>query len=220
MSKRPHITREEERALGRRVLRGDKKAREALALAHQPFVIHIATRYGGRGAAHLEMVQAGMLGLMESIDRYDPERPTRLLTLAFWTIRRRVIETIRENAQMHKCSSLDASLPSESRPVSLSQANGESDSGASTLGELLIDDRAVSPLDEAVNDESLGRAKNALRNMKTRTRQIVRMRLGMQRPPTAGASFVEIGRHFGISAERVRRIYVGAIRRLKGKVEG
>jgi len=87
-----------------------------------------------------------------------------------------------------------------------------------TLGSTIADETAVDPSDAADDNEGLRLAKYALRRMEKRTQQIVQMRLGHKKQ--AGMSFVAIGKHFCISAERARRIFIGTMKKLKKRIEG
>lgn len=226
MSKKPHISREEERRLGRLALGGDLAARHALVEAHYAFVIWVAARYGNCGVDSEELIQAGAMGLLEAIDRYDPDRPTRLLTMAFWIIRRRIIEAIKESTCFSRDGyrrairySLDGGIPDELRTISMETPSiGGDDDEKQTLGSTLEDHRAVDPSEAACDGESVSISKKALRNIKKRTREIVQMRLGICRDKRPAMSFSDIAHHFGVSSERIRRIYVLAIRRIRSKL--
>jgi RNA polymerase sigma-B factor len=53
---------------------GDGDAREALILRHSGLVRSIARRYSRRGLPYEDIVQAGYIGLIQAVDRYDPDR--------------------------------------------------------------------------------------------------------------------------------------------------
>src|SRR3954447_8692979 len=50
--------------------------------AHLPLVRSIARRYAGRGEAFEDLVQAGTIGLIKAVDRFDPARHRDLAALA------------------------------------------------------------------------------------------------------------------------------------------
>ena len=88
-----------------------------------------------------------------------------------------------------------------------------------TIGASFIDTRAVDPCEAAAHDESATRALRAIKKLKPRTQKIVRMRLGLGRYEKKGAhTFVDIAKHYGISAERVRRIYTSAMQKLRDEL--
>jgi len=61
-------------------------ARSELVEMHQPLVHHIARRYADRGEPFDDVFQAGNLGLISAIDRFDPERGVAFSSFAVPTI--------------------------------------------------------------------------------------------------------------------------------------
>ena len=64
---------------------GDESARERLVVAYSPLVKFVAGRTGARLPSHVEqsdLISYGMLGLIEAMDRFEPERRIRF---ARWT---------------------------------------------------------------------------------------------------------------------------------------
>jgi RNA polymerase sigma-B factor len=64
--------------------RGD--ARNALVAAHMPLVRFLAQRYRNRGEAMDDLIQVGAVGLIKSVDRFDPDRGVAFSTYATPTI--------------------------------------------------------------------------------------------------------------------------------------
>lgn len=62
------------------------KVREALIVIHQPLVRSLAHRYGGRGEPIDDLIQAGSIGLIQAVDRFDPERSESFTGFAVTTI--------------------------------------------------------------------------------------------------------------------------------------
>lgn len=48
--------------------------REAVIVAYQPLVRALASRYAGRGESLDDLVQAGSIGLINAVDRFDPQQ--------------------------------------------------------------------------------------------------------------------------------------------------
>lgn len=77
-----------ERLLARAAADGDTAAREELICSGLRLVALHALRLGHRGPALDEAVAAGVEGLIHAVDRFDPERGTRLATYAWnWIAR-------------------------------------------------------------------------------------------------------------------------------------
>ena len=84
----PLPTREEELDLARRWRDArDHQARQRLAEGHLRSVVKIAQKYRGYGLYLSDLIAEGNLGLLEAIDRFEPERGLRFLTYARYWIR-------------------------------------------------------------------------------------------------------------------------------------
>ena len=80
----------EEQDYVRRMNHGDEEAREVLITHNLRLVVYIAKRYLGRGLPLLDLVAEGNLGLMHSLEKFDPDRGFRLSTYATWWIRQSI----------------------------------------------------------------------------------------------------------------------------------
>lgn len=65
---------------------GDLALREQLVLMHENLVRYLAAKFANRGEPLDDLIQVGMIGLINAIDRFDPERGTRFSTYATPTI--------------------------------------------------------------------------------------------------------------------------------------
>jgi len=77
----------EEKTLLARSIKGNKLSRDRLVEANQRFVIRMAISYRNQGLTLSDLIQEGNLGLIEAIDRFDPEKKCRLISYAAWWIR-------------------------------------------------------------------------------------------------------------------------------------
>jgi RNA polymerase sigma-B factor len=64
----------------------DPRVREALILAHMNLVRYLARKFANRGEPLEDLIQVGMIGLINAIDRFDPSRGIRFATYATPTI--------------------------------------------------------------------------------------------------------------------------------------
>lgn len=64
----------------------DPKVRDQLVLMHQNLVRYLASKFANRGEPLEDLVQVGVLGLINAIDRFDPDRGTKFSTYATPTI--------------------------------------------------------------------------------------------------------------------------------------
>ena len=87
------------RELWRRYKReGDRQARERLVVAYSPLVKFVAGRTGAKLPSHVEqadLISYGMFGLIEAMERFDPDREIRFETFAMQRIRGAIIDELR-----------------------------------------------------------------------------------------------------------------------------
>ncbi|MEM6750489.1 MAG: RNA polymerase sigma factor RpoD/SigA [Planctomycetota bacterium] len=97
-----------------------------------------------------------------------------------------------------------------------SQSPGDDDD-APTLGDLLEDHRHLRPEDEALRNDDLETMAQLLGSISDREATILRLRYGLdgEEPMT----LKEIGKHVGLTRERVRQIEIEALRKLKRRME-
>lgn len=79
-----------ERELLTLALGGSPSATRELVQSHMRLVVKIASRYQRPGLALEDLISEGVLGLMESLRRFDLERGVRFSVYASWWIRARV----------------------------------------------------------------------------------------------------------------------------------
>jgi RNA polymerase primary sigma factor len=118
IARMPLLTPAQEIELARRVQNGDAAARERMINANLRLVVTIARDYINLGVPLLDLISEGNIGLMKAIERFDPERGTKLSTYAIWWIKQTIkralanqsktirlpAKTIEKIAKMHRIS--------------------------------------------------------------------------------------------------------------------
>jgi len=77
---------------------GDRTARERLVVAYSPLVKFVAGRLGAGLPSHVEdadLISYGLMGLIGSIERFEPERGIKFETFAMTRIRGAIIDELR-----------------------------------------------------------------------------------------------------------------------------
>lgn len=99
IGKIPLLSAEEEMELARRIIEGDKKAKDKMAEANMRLVVSIAKRYSGRGLDFLDLIQEGNTGLLRAVEKFDPDKGFKFSTYATWWIRQAITRAIADQAR-------------------------------------------------------------------------------------------------------------------------
>ena len=79
-----------EKALARRVQKGDMAARSEMIQSNLRLVVKISRRYLNRGLPLLDLIEEGNLGLIRAVEKFDPSKGFRFSTYATWWIRQAI----------------------------------------------------------------------------------------------------------------------------------
>ena len=99
IGKIPLLSQEEEMKLARRIVKGDKKAKDKMVEANMRLVVSIAKRYSGRGLDLLDLIQEGNTGLLRAVEKFDPDKGFKFSTYATWWIRQAITRAIADQAR-------------------------------------------------------------------------------------------------------------------------
>jgi RNA polymerase sigma-32 factor len=99
----PMLDAEEERRLAERWKNErDEAAGRQLLGSHLRLVVKMARGYGGYGLPLGELIGEGNVGLMQALDKFEPERGFRFATYAMWWIRAAIQEYVLHNRSLVK----------------------------------------------------------------------------------------------------------------------
>jgi len=100
INKIPLLTRKQEEEISRKAVAGDKEAQAKLVEANLRFVVNTAKKYQNQGLPLEDLISEGNIGLMNAIERFDPEKGYHFISYAVWWIRQAILKAIYEKSRM------------------------------------------------------------------------------------------------------------------------
>ncbi|MGF1748105.1 MULTISPECIES: sigma-70 family RNA polymerase sigma factor [Vibrio] len=120
------LSAEDERHIARKARAGDALSRQNLINANLRLVIRTAKRYTGRGVDFYDLINEGNIGLIQAVDKFDPELGFRFSTYAVWWIQQSIDRAIMNQGrtirvpvhvtkQIRECSKAERELRKEGK---------------------------------------------------------------------------------------------------------
>jgi len=94
------LTSEEEKRLSRRIINGDRRARETLINSNLRLVVKIAKGYITGDMELQDLIQEGNLGLIKAADKFDFKKNVRFSTYASFWIKQSIARAISNKGRM------------------------------------------------------------------------------------------------------------------------
>jgi RNA polymerase primary sigma factor len=213
--------------------------RSRLAMANMRLVAHIAKRFRDRGVSYSDLLQEGFCGLLESIDRFDLTRETKLATYATWWIRQAMQRAVAAGAYPVRLSPRHLrQLAQDQETASHDPAAGQPAVNPTGSTEMIrrihtatrptvsldatldtssnfsllqtMSDPDADPSAEIDMDETVGRLLEVLR---PREQEVLALRFGLG--GKSKHSLSQVGKVMSVSKERVRQIQDRALEKLR-----
>lgn len=94
ISRYPILSSEEQIELARKAKNGDLKAQDKLVNSNLRFIITCAKKYVNQGVPLVDLIDCGVCGLIQSLDKFNPDKGYKFLSFAVWYIRREILKEI------------------------------------------------------------------------------------------------------------------------------
>lgn len=189
LRKTPLLKQEEEYALWERAAQGDLEAHTKLMTAYQPLVFKIAASFKLGEAETMELLQEGMVGLLEAAENYDYTRQVAFSLFASYRIRGSMVDFLRKSSKSGLLY-LDSEI---AQGFTLSDA---------------LPSAALSPTE--VTEQNLLREKveQALHRLPQKEQQVLQEMYIEDRPAQAVAAAIDVslGHVYRLQKQGVRRI--------------
>lgn len=201
----PLESEEEAMALERLFHHGDEEIRAMLIERNLRLVVYIAKKFDNTGVGVEDLISIGTIGLIKSINTYNPDKKIKLATYASRCIENEILMYLRRNNKTRMEVSIDEPL------------NVDWDGNELLLSDILgTDDDVISRnLEDEVDRKLLKRAMNVLSE---REKTIIELRYGINSQNGEEMTQKEVADLLGISQSYISRLEKKIIRRLKKEI--
>lgn len=198
------LTKEQEQQLTTLVKLGDEQARKTLIEHNLRLVTHVAQAYYHPSVELLDLIQEGNIGLIEAVDRFDPELGYQFSTFAVWWIRKMILLYLGKDEDK---VSLDLPILGEAGEI-LRLGDTIIDE-ENTLGGQSCEKQGV----RLEHEQSMQQMRERMAKLPMREKEVLMMLygIGLKRALT----LQEIAKLLDITPERVGQIRDKALGRLK-----
>ena len=199
------LTAEEERYYIELYRNGDERAKEILIEHNLRLVAHIAKKYTGSVRDSEDIISIGTIGLIKSINTFNPEKNIKLATYASRCIENEILMYLRRNNKTKMEVSIDEPL------------NVDWDGNELLLSDILGTDEDViyRGIENEVERKLL---MNAVSKLSKREKTIVRLRFGLGTVDGQEMTQKEVANLLGISQSYISRLEKKIMRQLKKEI--
>ena len=195
----------EEREYLRRYAQGDQEARDVLIERNLRLVAHIIKKYYTQSGDQEDLISIGTIGLIKSINTFNPEKNIKLATYASRCIENEILMYLRRNNKTKMEVSIDEPL------------NVDWDGNELLLSDILGTDEDViyRGIENEVERKLL---MNAVSKLSNREKTIVQLRFGLGTPDGQEMTQKEVASFLGISQSYISRLEKKIMRQLKKEI--
>lgn len=214
------LTREQETAVGRRIQAGDRSAVNEMVCANLRYVIRIATGFRRNHMLPMEdAIQAGAMGMLACVRRWDPERGIRFCTFATPNILRAIVNELHDTTRvvklpryLHSASTCDPETAAAAYALFNAPASIDFDLNETgkTIKKSLVS-AEINPAEYVAEMQwhaaELEKLRVGIGRLSDRERRVLEARMN-------GPGLKEIAEWDGVSKERIRQIECRSLQKL------
>mgnify|MGYP004640745141 FL=1 len=179
-----------------------QEARSILIEHNLRLVVYIAKKFDNTGVGVEDLISIGTIGLIKSINKFNPGKNIKLATYASRCIENEILMYLRRNSKTRMEVSIDEPL------------NVDWDGNELLLSDILGTDEDVIYRDME-NEAERRILRNAVAKLSERERTIVSLRFGLDTPDGQEMTQKEVAAYLGISQSYISRLEKKIMKRLK-----
>ena len=179
-----------------------QEARSILIEHNLRLVVYIAKKFDNTGVGVEDLISIGTIGLIKSINTFNPGKNIKLATYASRCIENEILMYLRRNPKTRMEVSIDEPL------------NVDWDGNELLLSDILGTDEDVIYRDME-NEAERRILRNAVAKLSERERTIVSLRFGLDTPDGQEMTQKEVAAYLGISQSYISRLEKKIMKRLK-----
>jgi RNA polymerase primary sigma factor len=213
-----------------------EKLRNELVVGNLRFVVSIAKQYQSQGMDLIDLISEGNMGLLKSVDRFDPSSGLKFISYAVWWIKQSMMAALNEHSrtiripsnliqetQKHKREGSPTSYDNPDNTVTeLSYSlpycvglNREINEDGDELIDIIRDPNEQNPEDVFISpDEIKKRVAMILRVLDDREKAIIEKYFGLN---GVESNLDDLGEEFNCTKERIRQLKDKAIKKLRNE---
>ena len=183
----------------------DSQARTTLIERNLRLVVYIAKKFDNTGVGVEDLISIGTIGLIKSINTFNPQKNIKLATYASRCIENEILMYLRRNSKTKMEVSIDEPL------------NVDWDGNELLLSDVLGTDEDVicKDIEDEVERKLLTKA---ISKLNTREKTIIELRFGLSNPDGEEMTQKEVADLLGISQSYISRLEKKIIKRLKKEI--
>lgn len=218
-----------------------EEVRNSFVNSNLKLVLHLASKYMGKGLDLSDLVQEGTFGLVKAIERWDPDRGFKLSTYATWWIRQCLSRAIADKGRvvripvhvfekLNRVRRLQREFEAAGKEASLPEIAKAAGLEPAAVEQLISRCGSISSIDEDpeyigstdVDEGPLAQAEKAdrehqilqlLSTFEPREAKIIKMRFGIGH--STDHTLEQVGSVFGLTRERIRQIEEKVLKRMR-----